>query len=427
MAIGSSPVLDTGRQSHVRWVVCGLLFFATTVNYVDRQVLGILKPLLERDLHWSEADYGWMVSSFQLAYAMMMPVAGRLLDRIGVRAGYALAAILWSLASMSHALCRTSWQFIAARFGLGLGEASNFPAAIKAVAEWFPEKERALATGLLNSGSNMGAMVTPFLVPFFAVRFGWRSAFVATGCLDLIWVVVWLLYFREPAQHPRVSPAELAYIEAGSAAQSTARIAHARLLKHRQAWAFIAGKFMTDPVWWFYLFWVPGFLNRAYGLKLTELGPSLIAIYLAADAGSIIGGWMAAAFAKRGWSPNKARKVTMLLCALAATPVTALFAVDSLWPAVALISMAAAAHQGWSANLFTVVSDLFPRNAVGSVVGLGGLAGSVGGMLAAPMIGYWLDLSGDSYRPIFFIGGTAYLFALGVIQLLIPRLKRVEA
>ncbi len=427
MATAFSPSFDEKPRSHVRWVICGLLFFATTVNYMDRQVLGILKPSLERDLHWSEADYGWMVSAFQLAYAMMMPVAGRLLDQIGVRAGYALAAILRSLASMSHALCRTSWQFIAARFGLGIGEASNFPAAIKTVAEWFPEKERALATGLLNSGSNMGAMLAPFLVPFFAARFGWRSAFVATGCLDLIWVAVWLGYFHKPAEHSKVSPSELAYIEAGSAAEPTARIPYAELLKHRQPWAFIAGKFMTDPVWWFYLFWVPGFLNRAYGLKLTELGPPLIAIYLAADAGSIIGGWMASAFAKRGWSPNKARKVTMLICALAATPVTALFAVNSLWPAVALISAAAAAHQGWSANLYTVVSDLFPRSAVGSVVGLGGLAGSVGGMLAAPMIGYWLDLSGDSYRPIFFIGGTAYLCALAVIQLLIPRLKRFEA
>jgi MFS transporter, ACS family, hexuronate transporter len=425
--MGSGVAVEETRRSRVRWVICGLLFFATTVNYMDRQVLGILKPLLERDLHWNEADYGWMVSAFQLAYAMMMPIAGRLLDRIGVRTGYALAALVWSLASMSHALCRTSWQFIAARFGLGIGEASNFPAAIKTVAEWFPEKERALATGLLNSGSNMGAMAAPVLVPFFAVRFGWRSAFIATGCLDLIWVAAWLLYFRKPAQHPKVSPAELAYIEGGQPAESAAQIPYSDLLRHRQAWAFVAGKFMTDPVWWFYLFWVPGFLNKAYGLKLTQLGPPLIAIYLAADAGSIIGGYLASAFAKRGWSPNKARKVTMLLCALAATPVTALFAVSSLWPAIALISIAAAAHQGWAANLFTVVSDLFPRKAVGSVVGLGGLAGSVGGMLAAPMIGYWLDLSGDAYRPIFFIGGPAYLFALGVIQLLIPRLRRVEA
>ncbi len=427
MATGSSSVLDTTGRSHIRWVICGLLFFATTVNYMDRQVLGILKPMLARDLHWSEADYGWMVSAFQLAYALMMPIAGRLLDRIGVRTGYALAALVWSLASMSHALCRTSWQFIAARFGLGIGEASNFPAAIKTVAEWFPEKERALATGLLNSGSNMGAMVAPFLVPFFALRFGWRSAFLATGCLDLVWVAVWLLYFRKPAQHPKISPAELAYIEAGQAVESPVQIPYARLLKHRQAWAFIAGKLMTDPVWWFYLFWVPGFLNRGYGLKLTELGPPLIAIYLSADAGSIIGGYLASAFAKRGWTPNKARKVTMLLCALAATPVTALFAVNSLWPAIALISIAAAAHQGWSANLYTVVSDLFSRKAVGSVVGLGGLAGSIGGMLVAPMIGYWLDLSGGAYRPIFFIGGTAYLFALLVIQFLIPRLQRVAA
>ena len=412
---------------HTRWIICGFLFFATTVNYIDRQVLGILKPVLSEELHWTEADFGWMVSAFQFAYALMMPLAGRMLDYLGVRLGYAAAATAWSLASMAHALARTSLQFIAARFALGIGEASNFPAAIKAVSEWFPEKERALATGLLNSGSNVGAMVAPVLVPLIALHFGWRSAFIATGSLDLLWVAAWLAYFRKPAQHPGVSKQELSYIESDAAPAVTYKLPIPELLGTRQAWAFILGKFMTDPVWWFFSFWIPSFLSRTYGLKLTQLGLPLIAIYLAADAGSIGGGWLSAGFAARGWNRNRARKTAMLVCALCATPVMALVKVDGLWPAVALVGLAAAAHQGWSANLFTLVPDMMPRGSVGTVAGLGGFAGSISGMLIAPVIGYWLDISGKAYRPLFFIGGTAYLLALGVIQLLAPRLEKVEA
>jgi len=413
-------------RTNIRWIICGLLFFATTVNYMDRQVLGILKPMLERDMRWSETDFSHMVFAFQLAYALMMPEAGRLIDRVGVRTGYAIAAAIWSVASMSHALARTAFQFMLARFGLGLGESANFPAAIKAVAEWFPEKERALATGILNSGSNVGAMVAPLLVPFVALRLGWQSVFLVTGGLDLVWIAVWLSYFRNPAQHPDVSKTELAYIQSGEPPEPAHRIAYLRLLGTRQAWAFAVGKFMTDPAWWFYLFWIPTFLNRSYHLRIDQLGPPLIAIYIAADVGSILGGGLSTAFMSRGFGGNAARKLSMLVCALGAMPVIAIFWTRNLWTAVVLISMAAAAHQGWSANLYTLVSDLFPRKAVGSVVGLGGLAGAMSGTLSALFIGPWLDASHRAYGPIFAIAGSAYILAFCAIQALTPRLERAS-
>ena len=392
----------TARQTtgRARWIVCGLLFYATTVNYVDRQILGILKPVLQNEMHWSEADFGWIVSAFQLAYAVMMPLAGRFIDRLGTRAGYALAVAVWSLASISHALASNLWQFIAARFALGLGEASNFPAAIKTVAEWFPKHERSFATGLFNSGSNLGAIIAPLMVPILASRFGWRASFLFTGVLDVSWIIAWLLYYRSPLQHET---------EQGD------HVPWSSLLQHRAAWAFIVGKTMTDPAWWFYLFWVPGFLNRTYRLDLTHLGAPLIAIYVAADVGSIAAGWLPAKLVHHGWTVTKARRTTMLICAIAVTPVAFVMFAKSMWVAVALIGIAAAAHQGWSANLFTVVSDNFSESVVGSVVGLGGFAGAIAGMIAAVQIGYWLDFSSGFYGPLFVVAGTAYLVALGVI------------
>jgi MFS transporter, ACS family, aldohexuronate transporter len=413
-------------SGNVRWFICGLLFFATTVNYIDRQVLGILKPMLERELHWSESDFGWIVFAFQCAYAVMMPIAGRLVDWLGARVGYALAVIIWSLASMSHAIARTSLQFAAARFGLGIGESANFPAAVKTVADWFPKRERALATGIFNSGSNVGAMVAPLLVPFVALRLGWRATFLVTGGLDLIWVAAWLFYFRCPEEFRRLSKAELSYIQSDSAEEPAIRVRYSTLLTKRAAWAFVIGKFVTDPVWWFYLFWLPGFLHATYGLNLTQLGPPLVVIYIAADVGSIFGGWMSSHLASRGWTLNRARKTAMLICAAGATPVISLAFVGSLWPAVALISFGTAAHQGWSANLYTLASDTFPRRAVGSVVGLGGLGGAIGGMLVAPAVGYWLDFSHCAYRPLFVGAGMAYLIALGLIHVMVPRLERTE-
>jgi ACS family hexuronate transporter-like MFS transporter len=411
----------------LRWYICGLLFFATTVNYVDRQVLGILKPTLEKELGWHESDYGWVVFAFQCAYAIMMPLAGRIIDRLGTRLGYALAVIVWSFASMSHALARTALQFAAARFALGIGEAANFPAALKTVADWFPKSERALATGIFNSGSNIGAIVAPLMVPWIAAQFGWRFSFLATGGMDLVWLVAWLAFFRQPREHPLLAPAELALIEQGRGVESTRKVPYSELLKHRGAWAFLFGKFLTDPVWWFYLYWLPGFLNTTYGLDLTHLGPPLIAVYVSADIGSIGGGWLPTLFLRRGWGMGSARKGAMLVCALLVLSVIGvMFAGRHLWLAVTLISIAAAAHQGWSANLFTIPSDVFPRTTVGSVVGFGGLGGAVGGMLVAPAIGYWLQFSHGAYGPLFFIAGAMYLVALGLIQLLLPRFESVK-
>lgn len=393
-----------------RWVICGLLFYATTINYIDRQVIGLLKPVLEKELGWREAEFGWMVFAFQTAYALMMPLAGRLMDAIGTRLGYLLAVVVWSTAAMGHALASTVTQFALARFALGVGEAANFPAAIKTVADWFPQKERALATGIFNSGSNVGAVVAPLVVPWMAVHWGWRAAFLVTGAIGFTWVALWIWLYKRPAE-----PLEPA---AGQ------RIPYLKLLAERRAWAFLIGKFLTDPVWWFYLFWLPGFLNKQYGLNLTALGPPLVTVYLAADVGSVGGGWLSSAFLARGWTVNRARKTAMLVCALAVTPIVLVMqAGANLWLAVALISLAAAAHQGWSANLFTLASDLYPQRSVGSVVGVGGMAGAIGGMLAAPSVGYWLEWSGSAYGPLFFFAGAMYPLALLIIHALAPRIE----
>jgi len=392
--------------SRLRWYVCGLLFFATTINYVDRQVLGLLKPVLETELGWRERDYGWIVFAFQLAYAVAMPFAGRLIDWAGTRLGYAVAVALWSLAAMGHALARSALGFGIARFALGLSESANFPAAIRTVADWFPQRERALANGIFNSGANIGAVLAPLAVPYLALHYGWRWAFVGTGAAGLLWVVLWAWFMGRS--------------EGGAAAPAVEELARPplnSLLVRRATWAFILGKFLTDPAWWFYLFWLPGFLNRVYGLDLAHLGLPIILVYQCATIGSIGGGWIAAALLKRGWAPNRAREAAMLVCALSVTSVI-LIGVGhvSMWVAAALVGVATAAHQGFSANLFTLASDLFPRGAVGSVVGLGGLAGATGGMLIAPAVGYWLDWSHGAYGPLFVIAGSVYLAAFAVIR-----------
>ena len=409
------------RVGHYRWVICALLFFATTINYIDRQVLGILASPLQKELGWSESQYGWIAAAFTGSYAIGLVLVGRLMDRLGTRKGFSLAVIFWSLAAMGHALARTAIGFGIARFGLGLSEAGNFPAAVKTVAEWFPKKERALATGIFNSGSNVGAIVAPLVVPWIAINYGWRWAFIITGAIGFVWLVFWITLYRKPEDHPRVSPSELAYIRSDPE-ESEVKIPWARLLQHRQTWAFAAGKFCTDPIWWFFLFWLPKFLNETYGLTLSGLGPPLVVIYLAADFGSIGGGWLSSTLIKRGRSVNAGRKTAMLICALCVVPIIFATRASSLWVAVGLIALATAAHQGWSANLFTLVSDTFPRRAVGSVVGIGGFAGSTAGMLIATVTGYLLQWTG-SYVPIFFVAASAYLFALLVIHLLVPRLE----
>ncbi len=422
----SSAASNPRSLGHLRWYVCGLLFYATTVNYIDRQVLGILKPVITRELVWSEADFGWIIFAFQAAYALMMPVAGRLIDWLGTRLGYALAVLVWSCAAMSHALARSAFQFAAARFALGVGEAANFPAAIKTVADWFPTRERALATGIFNSGSNLGAVIAPLLVPFVALHFGWRFSFLATGGLDLLWILVWLSTYRPPNENKLLSAAERTYIEADRQ-EDIGRVPYRVLLRTRAAWAFLIAKFLTDPVWWFYLYWLPGFLTSRYGLDLLHLGPPLITVYLAADVGSIGGGWLSSRLLARGFDLTKARKGALLACALTVTPVTCVMLTrGNLWVTVTLVSLAAAGHQGWSANLYTLASDVFPRPVIASVVGFGGLGGAVGGMLVAPAIGYWLDFSHQAYGPLFLAAGFAYLFTLAVLHVLLPRFEQVH-
>ena len=428
------------RPGHVRWVICALLFFAATINYVDRQVIGILKPTLQAQFGWSEIDYADIIFAFQLAYAGGFLIAGRMMDRIGARLGFAIAIVLWSVAAIAHAeatvfgpaaaallaLLGLTYSasvagFMIARFALGLGEAGNFPAAIKVTAEWFPKRERALATGIFNSGTNVGALVTPLVVPWITLSFGWYWAFIATGALGFIWLAFWLPLYRRPDEHPRLGAAELALIRSDPP-DPAAHVPWSKLLGYRQTWAFMIGKFLTDPIWWLYLFWIPDFLNRNHGIDLKTIGPPLVAIYLVADVGSIGGGWLSSMLLKRGWTPNVGRKVAMLVCALAVVPMIFASGARDLWVAVALVSIAAAAHQGWSANLFTTASDMFPRKAVGSVVGLGGMAGAVGGMLIAKLTGYILQATG-SYLPVFFIAAFAYLVALAIIHVLVPRLR----
>jgi ACS family hexuronate transporter-like MFS transporter len=417
----------TQKVGHYRWTICALLFFGTTMNYVDRQVLGLLAPELQTKIGWNEVQYGYIVTAFQGAYAIGLLLMGRVIDLIGTRIGYALSIGIWSLAAAAHALARTPLGFGAARFALGIGEAGNFPAAIKTVAEWFPKKERALATGIFNSGTNIGATVGPLLVLWVASRYGWQFAFVSTGLLSFIPILFWVRTYRPPQEHPRLSTAELKYIQSDPSEPAT-RIPWTHLLPHRQTWAFLAGKFLTDPIWWFFLFWLPKFLNTNHGLALTQLGPPLVVIYNAACVGSIGGGWLAARFLKAGWSVNRARKTAMLICALAIMPIVAAANVKSLWAAVALVSLATAGHQGWSANMFTFASDLFPRRAVASVVGIGGFGGAVGGMCIAAFTGWVLQVTG-SYVPMFVIAGSVYLIALAFIHLLTPRMEpaRIEA
>jgi ACS family hexuronate transporter-like MFS transporter len=420
------PPAKTGNSirrgvGHFRWVICTLLLFGVTKNYMDRQVLGVLKTTLQHDLGWNEIDYSNLVFVFQGTYAVGMVVVGRLVDRLGTRLGYALAMVFWSLASMAHAVGSSLMSFMVARSALGFGEAGVFPASIKTVAEWFPSKERALATGIFNAGTNIGAILTPLIVPWITIHWGWRVAFVATGALGFVWLVFWLLLYRPPESHPRLSKAELEYI-ASDRPQAAPQIKWLELLPHRQTWAFAVGKFTIDPIWWFLLFWIPDFLQRNHGLKLMQLGVPIMVIYLLADVGSVAGGWLSSWMIHRGRGVNMARKSAMLICALVVVPIAFAYRIESMWGVVLLIGLAAAAHQGFSANLFTLTSDLFPAQAVGSVVGIGGMAGAIGGMVMAKIVGYVLQWTG-SYKIPFLIAGSAYLLALALVHLLSPRLE----
>ena len=400
---------DLERPSSYRWTICALLFVATTINYVDRQVLGILAPTLQRELHWTEADYGDIVSWFSFAYAFGFLVAGRVMDWIGVRRGLATAVVAWSIAAIGHAFARTAAGFSIARAMLGISESGIFPGSIKAVAEWFPQKERALATGIFNAGTNTGAILTPLLVPWIALRWGWQWAFVGTGVLGLLWLALWIPLYRN-------APVDAVSIDAP-------RVPWVSLFAHRQTWAFIVGKLMADPVWWFYLYWLPKFLDAKYGVKLAQIAAPIIVVYLIADVGSVGGGWTSSALIKRGWSVNRARKATMLAMALLIVPTTLVSHATSMWAAVLVVGVAAAAHQAWSANVYTLASDMFPTSAVGSVVGIGAFAGAMGGVVFQRVTGRVLQANGSDYSPIFVVCGLAYVTAWAIIHLLAPRLE----
>jgi ACS family hexuronate transporter-like MFS transporter len=411
----SSPV---GRR---RWMICGLLFFAATVNYMDRQVIGLLKPTLQLQFGWTEVGYSNIVLAFQFAYGAGLLFIGRLIDRLGTRIGFSLAVLAWSAAAMAHAAAGSVVQFAVARFALGIGEAGSFPASVKAVAEWFPKRERALATGIFNCGTNIGAIVTPLVVPWITERFGWRWTFIATGALGFVWIAGWLCLYRRPEDDKRLSAGELGYIQSDLEAPG-APIPLRRLITMRQAWAVALGKFFTDPIWFVYLFWMPDFLSRNLGLNLRGMKLPLFLIYSGATVGSVSGGWLSSSLLKRRWTLNASRKTGLLVCALAVTPVMIAARTTNPWLAVFLIAIAAGAHQGWSANIYTLASDMFPRSAVASVVGFATMAGVVSGMLVTKAVGYILQRSG-SYVPVFMMAGLAYLVAFCFVQVLAPRLE----
>ncbi|HEY7180381.1 MAG TPA: MFS transporter [Blastocatellia bacterium] len=407
----------------LRWYICGLLFFATVVNYIDRQVLGSLAPELKRSLGWTESEYSQIVIWFQIAYGVMFLVWGGLIDRIGVKLGFSLAIIWWSMAGMGHALVTTAMGFAFARFMLGVGEAANFPAALKTVAEWFPKRERALATGIFNAGTNVGAIIAPAAALTLSAHYGWQSAFLFTGGAGLIWLGFWWKLYKRPEEHPRLSNEEFKLIRDGEKEEVTEKTPWLPLFGYRQLWAFAFGKMLTDPVWWFYLFWLPKFLDQNYGVKGTALIPYLTTVYVIADVGSVGGGWISSTLIKRGWTVNRARKTALFIFAVVMPLVTVAYYTESAWIAVILIGIAAGAHQGFSANLFTLTADMFPRKAVGSVVGIGSCAGAIGGTLLPLYAGKVLDANPSYYLPMFVIAGVTYLVAWVVIHLLAPRLE----
>ena len=420
-----------GRVSigRYRWLICGLLFVAVGINYIDRQMIGILKPTLQLELGWSEIDYATIVFWFQCAYAIGFLAFGRIIDKVGVRVGYAMAFIVWTVASIGHGFANTITQFALARSALGAGESGSYPASLKAVSEWLPPNERAQATGIFNAGAAMGPIITPILIPPITLAWGWRAAFIGIGVVTALWLVAWLLIYRRPEEHPRLSVSELDYITAKGGRElsepvSAGRISLLRLLTIRETWAYAAGKFLTDPIWWIYLFWLPDFLGKTYHLDLKSFGPPLIAIYILADVGSILGGWASSRQMKAGRTANAARKTTMLICAIAVMPIVTAQFVSSLWLVVVIIGLAAGSQQAWSANLMTLPSDLFPKQAVASVIGIGGTAGAIGGMLMTTYSGYVLEIF-KSYQPIFFVAGGAYILAILIIHWLTPNLSRV--
>lgn len=404
-----------------RWLVVTLLFTAMVINYVDRQTVSLLKPTLQAEFGWSELDYADLVFWFQFAYALSYLAFGKIVDRFGARIGFSLAFVIWQAAHIGHAAMSSLKDAILARVFLGIGEGGAFPGGVKAVSEWFPKSERAFAVGLFNAGTNIGAIVTPLVIPAITLTFGWQAAFIFTGAVGLLWLPVWWLVYRRPREHKKVNALELSHIEQDPVV-TVEKVSWGRVIRARETWGYALGKFLIDPIWWMFLFWLPDFLHKRYGLDLKTFGPPLVAIYLLSDIGSVGGGWLSSQFIKRGWSVNAARKVTMLICAALALPVGVAAMADNLWVAVAIIGVATAAHQGFSANLYTLPSDVFPNGAVGSVVGIGGMFGAFGGMAMAKYAGFVLDKIG-SYTPIFVYAATGYFLALLAVHLLMPKLE----
>jgi len=417
---------------HYRWLVCALLFFATTVNYVDRQILALIKGILDDELHWTNEQFGNVNALFQGAYAVGLLLFGKFIDRYGTKIGYATSILAWSLAAAGHALVGSVGGFFVARAALGLGEGGNFPSAIKAVALWFPKKERAFATAIFNSGTNVGAIVAPAIVPWMATTWGWRSAFVAAGIAGIVWLALWIPFYDVPERIHRLSRAELDYIRSDPADLGAGgQVRWLDILRYRQAWSFIVGKFLTDPVWWFFLTWLPDFFKKTRGLDIKKSWVHLVSIYAIITVLSIIGGWLAGYLIRRGLTVTRARKIAMFTFACCVLPIVFVTRVSD-WGAVFLIGFAGAAHQAWSANLFTTASDMFPKRALASVIGLGGMIGSVGGILFQHYTGVLLDHFGATgnasagYSILFAICGSAYLIAFAISHLLAPRFEPID-
>ena len=413
------------KIGNYRWRIVVLLFFATTINYIDRQVLGILAPQLQVQFGWSESDYGYIIMAFQAAYAIGLISTGTLLDKIGTRLGFIISVSLLSLAGMFHAAVRTVFSFSMARFGLGIGASANFPASIKTVAEWFPKKERAFATGILNTGSNLGAILCPLIIPLIALKFGWQWAFITTGGLGFVWLLFWIPMYRKPELVTRLKETERTYIMQDDLEPETKKLPWKSIISFKQTWGICLARFLTDPIWWFFLYWLPKFLHSNYHIDLTKIGLPLIIIYVVSMGGSIFGGWMSSFLIKRGKDPVAARKSTIFFMALLVVPIFLTSFTSSVWLAVMLISMATFAHQGFAANIFTIVSDIYPKNAVGSVTGLSGFAGAIGGVLFAGLVGLILQITG-SYYAVFAIASLAYLFCWLSLYLLVPNHQKIQ-
>ncbi|WP_428330906.1 MFS transporter [Mucilaginibacter sp.] len=429
--------MEEKKVGSYRWVVVVLLFFATSINYLDRQVIGLLKPILAIQFHWTEIDYGNIVMAFSAAYAVGLLLFGNFIDKIGTKLGYTISIIIWSLSAMLHAIVKSTLGFGVVRVALGLGESGNFPAAIKTVAEWFPKKQRAFATGLFNSGANIGAVIAPVLVPWILGIYGWQMAFIITGAIGFVWLIFWRIFYEVPSKHKKLGAAEFEFIhsdidEVVVKPEDEKKIRWVQLLGIRQTWTFVAGKLLTDPIWYFFLFWLPSYFASTFNIDLKKPSLPLVIVYTATTIGSIGGGYLSSWFIKKGWPIFKARKVSMLIFAICVVPIiTARFATN-IWQAVFLIGLAAAAHQAWSATIFTTASDMFPKRAISSVVGIGSMAGSVGGIFFPALIGVILEANKKAghilwgYNIIFTICGCAYLLAWIIMHLLSPKMKKVE-